>query len=65
MNIRKARKAAGLTQIELAERVGCDQSMISRIEQGKRPVTVDMLKVIAQAVGMPPHALLADDPEVA
>lgn len=65
MNLRKARKAAGLTQAELAQRVGCDQSMISRIEQGKRPMTVDMLKVIARAVDLPAQALLTDDPEVA
>lgn len=53
MNIRQARKAAGLTQAELGELVGLDQSGISRIEQGKRPVTVDLLLVIAKAVGQP------------
>ncbi len=64
MNIRAARKAAGLTQAQLAQQVGWDQSVISRIELGKRSVTVKMLKVIAYAVNMTPQALLSDDPEV-
>jgi transcriptional regulator with XRE-family HTH domain len=65
MDIRAARKAAGLTQAQLAQQVGCDQSVISRIEKGKRSVTVEMLKVIAYAVNMTPQALLSDDSEVA
>lgn len=60
MNIREARKRAGLSQIQLAELVGMDQSGISRIERGERPVTVDMLKAIAQALGVRPAALLDD-----
>lgn len=61
MNIRHARKAAGLTQAELARRAGCDQSEISRLERGERLMSVRMLKAIARALGIPSSALLADD----
>ena len=60
MNIREARKRAGLTQAALAERIGLDQSGVSRIERGERPVTVDVLVAIARALGVPPAALLED-----
>ncbi len=61
MNIRNARKAVGLTQAELARRVGCDQSEISRLERGERLMSVRMLTAIARALEIPPSALLADD----
>lgn len=61
MNIRNLRKAAGLTQAELARRVACNQSEISRLERGERLMSVRMLKAIARALGVPPSALLADD----
>jgi len=35
-NLREIRKAAGLTLAQLAERVGCDESYLSRIENGQR-----------------------------
>jgi transcriptional regulator with XRE-family HTH domain len=60
MNIREARKRAGMSQTQLAELVGVDQSGVSRIERGERPVTVDMLKAIARALGVRPAALLDD-----
>jgi transcriptional regulator with XRE-family HTH domain len=41
----EARKASGLTQAELAERVGKDQSYISLIERSQR--RVDVLELIA------------------
>ncbi|HLV18438.1 MAG TPA: helix-turn-helix transcriptional regulator [Pseudomonas sp.] len=61
MNLKQAREQAGLTQIELAERVGCDQSVISRIESGQRAVTLQRLKHIAKALGVPLAQLLADE----
>lgn len=48
--LRAARKAAGLTQVELAEKVGCKQKDISRWENG-RPMTAETLKKIANALG--------------
>ena len=61
MNIKDARRLAGLSQAELGNRVGLDQSGISRIENGSRPVTVGMLKALAKALGVAPGDLLDDE----
>ncbi|MFF0457490.1 helix-turn-helix domain-containing protein [Nocardia africana] len=46
-----ARAAAGLTQTELARRMGTTQPTIARIEGGGRMPTLDMLERLATAVG--------------
>lgn len=43
--LRSARKAAGLSQSELAEKCGVPQSNISRYELGKTPFVDDALKI--------------------
>ncbi len=43
------RQALGLTQQELAERVGTTHSVISRIESGQHPVSVTTLRRLAAA----------------
>ena len=45
------RQALGLTQQQLAERVGTSHSVISRIESGQRPTSVMTLRRLAQAFG--------------
>ena len=50
-NIVEARVAAGLTQVQLAEKVGAKQQSISRIERGKHGVKDGLRKRIADAVG--------------
>ena len=45
-----AREQAGMTQAELAKRIGTRQSNISRLEQGNYNFTVEMLEKIAQAL---------------
>ena len=47
--LREARKAAGLTQAQLAERVGCYQKDIARWEAGLEPKALT-LKNLAQAL---------------
>ncbi len=47
-----ARKNAGLTQAELAKRIGADKGYISRIERGLTIPTVATLYKIAAAMGM-------------
>lgn len=47
-----ARKNAGLTQAELAERIGADKSYISRVERGLTiPSIATMYKIVA-AMGL-------------
>jgi transcriptional regulator with XRE-family HTH domain len=58
--IRIARTRAGLTQKQLAELVGRDQSEISRIEAGKTALTVPLLLRMAQALGVRPARLLSE-----
>lgn len=48
----EARKNAGLTQQELAERIGADKSYISRVERGFIIPSVSTLYRIAAAMGL-------------
>ncbi len=47
----RIRKNAGLTQQELSERTGISQADISRLENGTRNPSVELLDRIAKAVG--------------
>lgn len=47
----EARTGTGLTQTELAQRMGTTQPTIARIEGGGRMPTIDMLERLAKAVG--------------
>lgn len=47
-----ARAAAGLSQAEVAERMGTKQSEVSRIEGGRQNITVEKLSQFAEAVGV-------------
>ena len=59
LSIEDMRKAAGLTQAELAERVGVSQGAISRLELGKMELRkFDRLSKLASALGTTEHALL-------
>ena len=48
--LRAARKAAGLSQVELAKIVDCHQKDIARREAGREPKALT-LKKLAQALG--------------
>lgn len=50
--LREARKEAGITQSELASRIGADKSYISKIEHGKTVPTVSSFYRIVAALGM-------------
>lgn len=54
----KARKAAGLTQAQLAKKLGMPQSQISRIERNPDRTTVRTLKKIAKALRVDVSALI-------
>ena len=47
-----ARKAAGLTQKELAQRTGISQADISRLEQGEKNTSIRTLSRLAAAMHM-------------
>jgi UDP-N-acetylglucosamine 1-carboxyvinyltransferase len=53
-----ARKAAGLTQKQLGDKLGLPQSQISRIERQPDRTTVRTLKRVARALGVDVGALL-------
>ena len=48
----KARKSQNLTQKQLAELVGIDQGDISKLENGLRNPTIQLLKRIADSMNM-------------
>ena len=49
--LKAARKAAGLTQLQLAQAVGCYQKDIARWELGKIEPGVLIVKKMAQVLG--------------
>jgi transcriptional regulator with XRE-family HTH domain len=46
-----ARRAAGIRQVELAERLGKPQSFISKVERRERRIDVVEFVIIARAIG--------------
>lgn len=60
--LRKARLGAGLTQSEVARRVGLTRASYTNIERGhKNPSVVTALR-IAQVLNRPVEELFADEP---
>jgi transcriptional regulator with XRE-family HTH domain len=51
-SLRKARRRAGLTQRQLAERAGVPQSTVARIESGTHVPRIDTLDHLLRAAGM-------------
>jgi transcriptional regulator with XRE-family HTH domain len=49
--IRDSRKSAGLTQQQLADRLGVDQSVVARLERGKSSPTVGTMERVLRAAG--------------
>ncbi len=51
--LRNQREAKGITQMELAERMGVKQAMISKIETCERRIDVIELRSICNALDIP------------
>ena len=51
--LRAARRASGVTQIDVAERLGETQSFVSKCERGERRLDVIELRAFCQAIGVP------------
>jgi len=50
--IREARKKSGITQSELAKRIGADKAYVSKVEHGRTVPTVSTFYRIVAALGM-------------
>ena len=57
-NIKDAREAAGISQAELAERIGTTRQQIGKYETGEQDMTVARLVQIATALGVEPDRLI-------
>lgn len=57
--LRQLRFEAGLTQVEMAERLQVTQSYISKYENGERRLDVIELRHVADALRVPPGVVLA------
>lgn len=55
-----ARRAAGIKQVELAERLGKPQSFISKFERRERRIDVVEFIMIARAIAADPVALFSE-----
>ncbi len=62
--IRESRAAAGLTQQALADEIGLERSMISKLEKGDRRIDAMELTQIARTLGFPLSHFLHPPPEV-
>jgi transcriptional regulator with XRE-family HTH domain len=63
--LRQRRRAAALSQTELAERAGLSQTWISRLERGEENPTLSTLEALARGFGVTLPELLATDAEAA
>ena len=48
--IRRRRKLAGWTQVQLAERIGIDRTFLADVERGKRNISILNLDLIAKGL---------------
>ncbi len=65
MRLAELRKRRGWTQVELAERAGCEQPTVSRAEKGSEAVTLRQLRQLADALGVTLADLFLDDRDAA
>ena len=57
-NIKAAREAAGISQTELAEKIGTTRQQIGKYETDTQDMTVARLVQIATALGVEPDRLI-------
>lgn len=61
LRIKKARKKSGLTQLQLAKKVGINREYLSRIENNHSDPSLDLLKRIANVLGISIKDLIEDE----
>jgi transcriptional regulator with XRE-family HTH domain len=57
--LREERRAAGLSQRELAERTGVSNAYLSQVERGRHEPSLRVLTTVASTLGVPLQLLLA------
>lgn len=63
--IANARMAAGLTQAQLAVRLGWPRFSLINLELGRRATTVEKIEAVAAALGVPPAVFFIDNSRLA
>lgn len=58
--LKAARKRTGVSQVELASRLGNTQTFVSKCERGERRIDAVELVEFAEALGVPPLELLGE-----
>jgi len=58
--LKEARVNAGLSQVNMAERLGKPQSYVSKYESGERKLDFVEVVEVCIALGVDPHQLMAD-----
>ena len=58
--LRAAREKAGLTQVELSEKLGITQSYLSKVERGERRLDLVQVRTWCRAFGITLPAFVAD-----
>lgn len=61
--IREVRERLGLTQDTVARHLGVTRPVVSNIEQGKRPLTLEELDKLADLFGYSPSYFLQGEPD--
>jgi len=58
--VKNRRTVLGLTQADLAEKIGIHRPDLSDIENGKHSPTLETVEKIAKALGVPPSCLVEE-----
>ena len=58
--LKAARKRVGVSQVQLAERLGNTQTFVSKCERGERRIDAVELVEFAEALGVSPKELLGE-----
>jgi transcriptional regulator with XRE-family HTH domain len=61
-NLKRLRKAKGLSQEELAHRVGIDRTYVSALERRVYAASIDLVGRLAEALEVDPETLIGPPP---
>lgn len=60
-NVKARRLELGLTQVEVAEKIGCKQPVIAQIERGTSGISMEMLAKLSDVLRTTPAILVTPD----